>query len=55
MIVEPTQDFKKVSDTPTVDPSVQYADALMNGDEVVTVKTLSGQNITYRIGYEHNR
>ena len=37
-----------------IDPSVQYADALMAGERQVTVTTLSGQRITYQIGKEFN-
>ena len=36
------------------DPSVQYEEALMAGEEQVTVTTLSGQRITYQIGQELN-
>ena len=40
--------------TKPVDPSIQYADALMAGEEQVTLTTLSGQRITYQIGQEFN-
>ena len=36
------------------DPSVQYAEAFMDGEKQVTVTTLSGQRITYKIGQELN-
>lgn len=35
------------------DPSVQYAEAVMNGEPVVTVTGYNGQQTTYFIGREH--
>lgn len=40
--------------TAAVDPSVVYAEAVMNGERVVTVTAWSGENITYPIGQEHD-
>jgi hypothetical protein len=36
------------------DPSVQYAEAFMDGEKQVTVTTRNGQKITYQIGQEFN-
>lgn len=37
-----------------VDPSIAYAEAVMNGDRDVTVQGRDGQSITYQIGREYN-
>ena len=44
------QDFNKNAAT---DPSVQYAEAVMNGDSVVTVTVQDGHQTTYFIGQEY--
>ncbi|HNQ92180.1 MAG TPA: hypothetical protein PKI93_04540 [Alphaproteobacteria bacterium] len=41
------------NETVKVDPSVQYAEAVMNGEQVVTVTAHNGQQTTYKIGQEY--
>lgn len=54
MQINVTEQFCATAQTNPVDPSVQYAEALMNGDDAVTVTMPDGQKITYQIGREYN-
>ncbi len=56
MIDQVRQDFKTAASTATadlyVDPSIQYAEALLNGKKDIVVTTRDGQHITYVFGRE---
>jgi hypothetical protein len=47
-------DCAAMQNKPFVDPSVVYANAVLDGEKEVTVTTLGGQKATYRIGQEYN-
>lgn len=50
----PNFNFATSPSNDDVDPSVAYAEAVLNGEKKVTVVRPDGQALTYQIGKEYN-